>query len=111
MGKFRTLGILDFINVLILAELGVIGVCRTTAGMLSDRVDHPTQKTVRLMTFVLGLYSATIVLDPFMGSGTTGVACMQTGRRFIGIEIDPNRTMANCRERIRQAESQLLLGI
>ena len=62
------------------------------------------------MTFVLGLYSATIVLDPFMGSGTTGVACMQTGRRFIGIEIDPTY-YAIAEKRIRQAESQLLLGI
>jgi DNA modification methylase len=37
----------------------------------------------------LGIPEGATVLDPFMGSGTTGVACMQTGRKFIGCEIDP----------------------
>ena len=36
-----------------------------------------------------GTFPDECVCDPFMGSGTTGVACVQTGRRFIGIEIDP----------------------
>ena len=51
---------------------------------------HPTQKPIRLMEWCLGLLpDATTILDPFMGSGTTGVACVQTGRKFIGIELDP----------------------
>jgi hypothetical protein len=45
------------------------------------------------------------VLDPFMGSGTTGVACARLGRRFIGIEIDPGYFDIACR-RIEQAERQ-----
>jgi len=50
---------------------------------------HPTQKPLRLMGYLLMLYSNPgndIVLDPFMGSGTTGLAAMKLGRRFIGIE-------------------------
>lgn len=50
---------------------------------------HPTQKSTALMRWCLSFMPAgCTVLDPFCGSGTTGVACMQTGRRFIGIEID-----------------------
>jgi len=45
-----------------------------------------------------------IVLDPYMGSGTTGVACVQTGRRFIGIEIDPGY-FEIAKQRIIQAQS------
>jgi len=44
-------------------------------------------------------------MDPFMGSGTTGVACVQTGRNFIGIEIDPHY-FAIAEKRIRQAQQQ-----
>jgi site-specific DNA-methyltransferase (adenine-specific) len=49
---------------------------------------HPTEKPVELMVQVVG-WTDGVVLDPFMGSGTTGVACVQLGRPFIGIELDP----------------------
>ena len=51
---------------------------------------HPTQKPVALMEYLIRTYtnSGETVLDNTMGSGTTGVACMNTGRRFIGIERD-----------------------
>jgi len=81
-----------------------------TAGMLSDRVDHPTQKTVSLMTYILELYDCRTILDPFMGSGTTGVACVQTGRKFIGIEIDPNY-FEIARKRISEAQLQIRMEI
>jgi DNA modification methylase len=50
---------------------------------------HPTQKPLKLMEWCLEfLPQEATVLDPFMGSGTTGVACVNTGRKFIGIEKD-----------------------
>ncbi len=51
---------------------------------------HPTQKPVPLMCEIIEASTnpGDLILDPFCGSGTTGVACVQTGRRFIGIEID-----------------------
>ncbi len=55
-------------------------------------VAHPTQKPIGLMEWCLDKVKAKqgeTILDPFMGSGTTGVACIRTGRRFIGIELDP----------------------
>ena len=54
-----------------------------------DLFVHPTQKSVALMAWCLSfLPDSKTILDPFMGSGTTGVACVRTGRKFIGIEID-----------------------
>ena len=52
---------------------------------------HPTQKPVELMErFILASSKpGDVVLDPFMGSGTTAVACINTGRNFIGFELDP----------------------
>jgi site-specific DNA-methyltransferase (adenine-specific) len=51
---------------------------------------HPTQKPLPLMKWCLGfLPNARTILDPFMGSGTTGVAAVKLGRKFIGIEIEP----------------------
>jgi site-specific DNA-methyltransferase (adenine-specific) len=51
---------------------------------------HPTQKPEKLLEELIEKYSdsGTTVLDCFMGSGTTGVACVNTGRNFIGIELD-----------------------
>jgi DNA modification methylase len=55
-----------------------------------QRAVHPTQKPVALMEWCLGfLPNAQTILDPFCGSGTTGVACVNLGRSFIGIELDP----------------------
>lgn len=51
--------------------------------------EHPTQKPVAVMQWCLGfLPDCQTILDPFMGSGTTGVACAKLGRKFIGIEIE-----------------------
>jgi site-specific DNA-methyltransferase (adenine-specific) len=51
---------------------------------------HPTVKPIALMEYLVKLVCPVngVVLDPFMGSGTTGIACKNLGRRFIGIEID-----------------------
>lgn len=67
---------------------------------------HETQKPIQLMKWCLGfLPKAQTILDPFMGSGTTGVACVKLGRRFIGIEIDEGYFEIACK-RIRAAYAQ-----
>jgi DNA modification methylase len=50
--------------------------------------EHPTQKPIALMEWCLSFLKAQTIIDPYCGSGTTGVACIRTGRRFIGIEIN-----------------------
>ena len=69
---------------------------------------HPAQKPSGLMArIVLDLTcSGDTVLDPFMGSGTTGVACVQTGRKFIGVEIDPGY-FEIAKKRISEAQLQI----
>ena len=66
---------------------------------------HPTEKPVALLNTILSAIPAERVLDPFMGSGTTGVACIQTGRKFIGIEIERRYFDIAC-ERIEAASAQ-----
>ena len=68
------------------------------------RRQHPTQKPVELMKWCVGMTEG-VVLDPYMGSGTTGIACVPFGRRFIGIEIDPHYFDIACR-RIEAAYRQ-----
>ena len=71
-----------------------------------DARDHPTQKPVGIMKKCVELWpKAQTILDPFMGSGTTGVAAMQLGRKFIGIEIEPKYFDIAC-ERIENAQRQ-----
>lgn len=67
-------------------------------------VAHPSQKPLRLMAWLLGV-GATSVADPFMGSGTTGVAAIQLGQRFIGIEREQRHFDLACR-RIEEAWKQ-----
>ena len=84
--------------------------CRATAIANNDVADingHPTVKPLRWMEWAVDLGSepGELVLDPFMGSGTTGVACMNLGRKFIGIEIEKKYFYIAC-ERIEQAQKQ-----
>jgi DNA modification methylase len=67
---------------------------------------HPTQKPIKLMEWCLGFaLGAETVLDAFMGSGTTGVACVNASRQFIGIEKEPRYFDVAC-SRIEAAHAQ-----
>lgn len=67
--------------------------------------EHPTQKPVEVMAWSVEKTSGQTILDPFMGSGTTGVACVNLCRKFIGIEIEPRYFDIACR-RIEEAYRQ-----
>lgn len=70
--------------------------------------NHPTEKPVKLMKRLISWIGASTVIDPFMGSGTTGVACMGLQRKFIGIEIESAYFDIAC-ERIENAQRQEVL--
>jgi site-specific DNA-methyltransferase (adenine-specific) len=73
---------------------------------------HPTEKPVSLIVDFIEMSTNEndTILDPFMGSGTTGVACVQTGRNFIGIEIDKGYYDI-AEKRIKEAQMQLRMPI
>ena len=79
---------------------------------LNDVQGHPCPRPLDQVTHIVDQWVSPggTVLDPFMGSGTTGVACVQTGRRFIGIEIDATY-YAIAERRIADAQAQLSLPI
>jgi site-specific DNA-methyltransferase (adenine-specific)/modification methylase len=82
---------------------------RYRASGMDGGKQHPTQKPEAVMRWCLTFIpKAETILDPFMGSGTTGVAAVQEGRKFIGIEIDENYFRIAC-ERIERAQNQLRL--
>lgn len=67
--------------------------------------EHPTQKPLEVMRWSVEKLKGQTILDPFMGSGTTGVACAHLGRKFIGIEIHEPYFSIACR-RIEEAYRQ-----
>lgn len=75
--------------------------------LMTDGAEHPTQKPIRLMEWCLDLApkNTLTVADPFMGSGTTGVACANMGKTFYGIEREPKYFDIACK-RIEQAYAQ-----
>ena len=72
-----------------------------------EKVDHPTQKWLPMVEYLVGVLvpQSGTALDPFAGSGTTGVAATRLGRRFIGIEIEERYFDIACR-RIEEAQRQ-----
>lgn len=74
---------------------------------MTNGQETPTQKPIALAESFVSLFTNPneTILDPFMGSGTTGVACMNLGRKFVGIEIEPKYFDIAC-ERIDQAQRQ-----
>ncbi len=70
---------------------------------------HPTEKPMRLMERLIALVTdeGDVVLDSFMGSGSTGVACMNTNRRFIGMELD-DTYFATAQKRMNEASMKLI---
>jgi DNA modification methylase len=70
-----------------------------------QRGDHPTQKPSGVMKWAISHAGGKTILDPFMGSGTTGVAAMEMGLQFLGIEREPKYFEAACR-RIENAQRQ-----
>ncbi len=77
---------------------------------MQDGKQHPTQKPIALMEWCIDQCknNPQTILDPFMGSGTTGVAAVQMGRKFIGIEREPSYFDIAC-QRIETAQAQVRL--
>lgn len=88
-------------DVLRISGGGGVGFARTD----DEKKNHPCPKPENIMRRIIARFSDGDVIDPFMGSGTTGVACANLGRKFIGIEIEPKYFDIAC-ERIAAAQSQ-----
>ena len=81
---------------------------KRTMWKCKDKRYHPTQKPTELLEILITTYTkqGDTILDPFMGSGSTGVACVNTGRNFIGMELDHNY-FEIAKQRIEEAQRSL----
>lgn len=86
--------------------------CSSLLSYFQGEKEHPHQKSVVLLKKLVEAWSSPgdTIFDPFMGSGTTGVACVQTGRNFIGCELDP-KYFAIAEKRIADAQLQTRMNI
>lgn len=84
---------------------GAVIYCPPVQSMAKNGREHPNEKPVRLLSMLLDKSPSGTVLDPFMGSGSTGVACAHLGRPFIGVELVPAYFDIACR-RIEDAQRQ-----
>lgn len=83
-----------------------MGMLQELAGQKKEERVHPTQKPVQLLEWCIQLCpDSNTILDPFMGSGTTGVACVNLGKQFIGVEINEQYFETAC-QRIENAYRQ-----
>ena len=78
--------------------------------MNPDRNDHPAPFPLELPSKVMEATTRGVVFDPFMGSGTTGIAALRSGRRFIGCEIEPRYFDMACSRLEAEAGSLLAMG-
>lgn len=93
-------------------DMNAVMLSHSIAATNAERVGHPTQKPLRVMLWclgVLGITAGATVVDPYMGSGSTGVACRMLGYRFIGIEKDP-AYFAIAERRIANAQPPLFVA-
>jgi site-specific DNA-methyltransferase (adenine-specific) len=90
-------------------DLGTSNVIKAGRISAADR-EHQTQKPVSLLTRLAEVVTAPggVILDPFMGSGSMGVACAEVGRAFVGVERDAHHFETACR-RIEEAQKQAAL--
>lgn len=84
---------------------GAVIYCPPVQSMAKNGREHPNEKPVRLLSMLLDKSPDGTVLDPFMGSGSTGVACAHLARPFIGVELIPAYFDIACR-RIEDAQRQ-----
>ena len=82
---------------------------RSIGATNAERVGHPTQKPQLLMEWCIGLApNSATVCDPFLGSGTSGVAAVRMGRTFTGVEREPKYFEIACK-RIEDAQRQVTM--